>query len=167
MANITTPPLYGVLRVSCWPHIGRSTYLILVIAHIFSLYVSFDVSGRHPWQDDFQRIWRPESRKWFYNIQYSMVWSWTWYLLWHQVSTIFVFDSFRSKDNIDWSCLRFAELAQVYAQQKNCKLLVYPGAFNMTTGTQHPPPHHWPGYAQVQLTGSCCHGPELWIIKCM
>jgi len=31
--------------------------------------------------------------------------------------------------------IRFAELAQVYAQQKKCKLLVYPGAFNMTTGT--------------------------------
>ena len=29
--------------------------------------------------------------------------------------------------------IRFAELAQVYAQ-KGCKLLVYPGAFNMTTG---------------------------------
>jgi len=33
--------------------------------------------------------------------------------------------------------IRFAELAQVYAQ-KGCKLLVYPGAFNMTTG-----PAHW------------------------
>ena len=32
--------------------------------------------------------------------------------------------------------IRFAELAQVYAQQKNCKLLVYPGAFNMTTGNR-------------------------------
>ena len=33
--------------------------------------------------------------------------------------------------------IRFAELAQVYAKQ-DCKLLVYPGAFNMTTG-----PAHW------------------------
>jgi len=33
--------------------------------------------------------------------------------------------------------IRFAELAQVYAG-KGCKLLVYPGAFNMTTG-----PAHW------------------------
>lgn len=33
--------------------------------------------------------------------------------------------------------MRFAELAQVYAQS-GCKLLVYPGAFNMTTG-----PAHW------------------------
>jgi len=33
--------------------------------------------------------------------------------------------------------IRFAELAQIYAQ-KGCKLLVYPGAFNMTTG-----PAHW------------------------
>ncbi|KAK7106654.1 omega-amidase NIT2-like [Littorina saxatilis] len=33
--------------------------------------------------------------------------------------------------------IRFAELAQVYAQ-RGCKLLVYPGAFNMTTG-----PAHW------------------------
>lgn len=33
--------------------------------------------------------------------------------------------------------MRFAELAQVYSQM-GCKLLVYPGAFNMTTG-----PVHW------------------------
>jgi len=33
--------------------------------------------------------------------------------------------------------IRFAELAQVY-RDKGCKLLVYPGAFNMTTG-----PAHW------------------------
>ncbi|KAF2362979.1 Carbon-nitrogen hydrolase [Trinorchestia longiramus] len=33
--------------------------------------------------------------------------------------------------------IRFAELAQVYAKQ-GCKLLLYPGAFNMTTG-----PAHW------------------------
>ncbi|XP_060028179.1 omega-amidase NIT2 isoform X1 [Erinaceus europaeus] len=33
--------------------------------------------------------------------------------------------------------IRFAELAQVYAQ-RGCKLLVYPGAFNLTTG-----PAHW------------------------
>lgn len=33
--------------------------------------------------------------------------------------------------------IRFAELAQIYAK-KGCKLLVYPGAFNMTTG-----PAHW------------------------
>ncbi|KAK7481733.1 hypothetical protein BaRGS_00026981 [Batillaria attramentaria] len=33
--------------------------------------------------------------------------------------------------------IRFAELAQIYAQ-RGCKLLVYPGAFNMTTG-----PVHW------------------------
>ncbi|XP_043927316.1 omega-amidase NIT2 [Protopterus annectens] len=33
--------------------------------------------------------------------------------------------------------MRFAELAQIYTQ-KGCQLLVYPGAFNMTTG-----PAHW------------------------
>uniref|UniRef100_A0A6B2LDZ4 CN hydrolase domain-containing protein n=2 Tax=Arcella intermedia TaxID=1963864 RepID=A0A6B2LDZ4_9EUKA len=33
--------------------------------------------------------------------------------------------------------MRFAELAQLYAKN-NCKLIVYPGAFNMTTG-----PAHW------------------------
>ena len=32
--------------------------------------------------------------------------------------------------------IRFAELAQVYSQQRDCKLLVYPGAFNMTTGKE-------------------------------
>jgi len=34
--------------------------------------------------------------------------------------------------------IRFADLAQVYAREFGCKLLVYPGAFNMTTG-----PLHW------------------------
>lgn len=34
--------------------------------------------------------------------------------------------------------MRFAPLAQVYAE-KQCKLLVYPGAFNMTTGDHLPP----------------------------
>jgi len=33
--------------------------------------------------------------------------------------------------------IRFAELAQIY-REEGCKLLVYPGAFNMTTG-----PAHW------------------------
>jgi len=33
--------------------------------------------------------------------------------------------------------IRFAEMAQVY-RERGCKLLVYPGAFNMTTG-----PAHW------------------------
>ncbi|XP_063126479.1 omega-amidase NIT2 isoform X3 [Rattus norvegicus] len=33
--------------------------------------------------------------------------------------------------------MRFAELAQIYAR-RGCQLLVYPGAFNMTTG-----PAHW------------------------
>ncbi|XP_023067853.1 omega-amidase NIT2 isoform X1 [Piliocolobus tephrosceles] len=33
--------------------------------------------------------------------------------------------------------MRFAELAQIYAQ-RGCQLLVYPGAFNLTTG-----PAHW------------------------
>lgn len=33
--------------------------------------------------------------------------------------------------------IRFAEMAQIYAK-KGCKLLIYPGAFNMTTG-----PAHW------------------------
>ena len=31
--------------------------------------------------------------------------------------------------------MRFADLAQIYARHHNCGLLVYPGAFNMTTGT--------------------------------
>ena len=30
--------------------------------------------------------------------------------------------------------MRFADLAQIYARNHNCGLLVYPGAFNMTTG---------------------------------
>lgn len=34
--------------------------------------------------------------------------------------------------------IRFADLAQIYARDFGCKLLVYPGAFNMTTG-----PLHW------------------------
>ena len=64
--------------------------------------------------------------------------------------------------------IRFAELAQVYAQ-KGCKLLVYPGAFNMTTGIfndQFTEVNH-PLVFKVQLTGSCCPGPELWITNSM
>ena len=34
--------------------------------------------------------------------------------------------------------IRFADLAHIYARDKKCGLLVYPGAFNMTTG-----PVHW------------------------
>jgi len=34
--------------------------------------------------------------------------------------------------------IRFPDLAQIYARDYDCKLLVYPGAFNMTTG-----PAHW------------------------
>eukprot|EP00093_Oithona_nana_P008121 08121.XXX_440542_441462_1 [CDS] Oithona nana genome sequencing. len=34
--------------------------------------------------------------------------------------------------------MRFADLAQMYARNHDCGLLVYPGAFNMTTG-----PAHW------------------------
>ena len=30
--------------------------------------------------------------------------------------------------------IRFADLAQIYARENNCGLLIYPGAFNMTTG---------------------------------
>ena len=30
--------------------------------------------------------------------------------------------------------IRFADLAEIYARDHNCGLLVYPGAFNMTTG---------------------------------
>ena len=30
--------------------------------------------------------------------------------------------------------IRFPELAQIYARKHGCQVLVYPGAFNMTTG---------------------------------
>uniref|UniRef100_A0A2K6LEZ0 Omega-amidase NIT2 n=1 Tax=Rhinopithecus bieti TaxID=61621 RepID=A0A2K6LEZ0_RHIBE len=40
--------------------------------------------------------------------------------------------------------MRFAELAQIYAQ-RGCQLLVYPGAFNLTTG-----PAHWELLQQSQ-----------------
>ena len=58
--------------------------------------------------------------------------------------------------------IRFAQLAQVYAE-KQCKLLVYPGAFNMTTGRKGG--RCGPGkycLLQVQHTGSCWPGLELW-----
>jgi len=45
--------------------------------------------------------------------------------------------------------IRFAELAQIYAQE-GCHLLVYPGAFNMTTG-----PAHWETLQKARL-GVCC-----------
>ena len=34
--------------------------------------------------------------------------------------------------------IRFADLAQIYARDFGCQLMLYPGAFNMTTG-----PDHW------------------------
>ena len=34
--------------------------------------------------------------------------------------------------------IRFPDLAQIYSRDFGCNLLVYPGAFNMTTG-----PAHW------------------------
>ena len=33
--------------------------------------------------------------------------------------------------------IRFADLAQIYTRENNCGLLIYPGAFNMTTGNLH------------------------------
>jgi len=42
--------------------------------------------------------------------------------------------------------IRYPELAQLYAKQ-GCQLLVYPGAFNMTTG-----PAHWKMLQQVRAT---------------
>ena len=33
-----------------------------------------------------------------------------------------------------WYDIRFPDLAQIYAREFGCNLLIYPGAFNMTTG---------------------------------
>ena len=34
--------------------------------------------------------------------------------------------------------IRFSDLAQIYARDMGCQLLLYPGAFNMTTGKKKP-----------------------------
>lgn len=47
--------------------------------------------------------------------------------------------------------IRFAEMAQVYCQ-KGCELLVYPGAFNMTTG-----PVHWELLARARAIDNQCY----------
>lgn len=51
--------------------------------------------------------------------------------------------------------VRFAEMAQILTQ-KGCKLLVYPGAFNMTTG-----PAHWELLARGRAIDN-----QLWVAMC-
>ena len=59
--------------------------------------------------------------------------------------------------------IRFAELAQVYSQQRDCKLLVYPGAFNMTTGKERmitrPPGYHSLSSSRSRPLGVTGQGP--------
>ena len=66
--------------------------------------------------------------------------------------------------------IRFAQLAQVYAE-KQCKLLVYPGAFNMTTGRRGGGVGDTsPGkycLLQVQHTGSYWPELGLWTTSCL
>lgn len=49
---------------------------------------------------------------------------------------------------------RFAEMAQIYAKT-GCQLLVYPGAFNMTTG-----PAHWELLQRCRAIDNQVVGPE-------
>jgi omega-amidase len=48
--------------------------------------------------------------------------------------------------------IRFPELAAAYVQRHGCKVLVYPGAFNMTTG-----PVHWELLAKVRAMDNQCY----------
>ena len=60
--------------------------------------------------------------------------------------------------------IRFAELAQVYSQAMNCRLLVYPGAFNMTTGelglSSESAPHCTVTTARTRPLGAAGPGPR-------
>ena len=48
--------------------------------------------------------------------------------------------------------IRFPELAMLMAQQYGCRILVYPGAFNMTTG-----PAHWELLARARANDTQCY----------
>lgn len=51
--------------------------------------------------------------------------------------------------------IRFAEMAQVY-QRAGCKLIIYPGAFNLTTG-----PAHWELLARARAVDN-----QLFVVTC-
>jgi len=48
--------------------------------------------------------------------------------------------------------LRFPELAHIYTRQRKCNLLLYPGAFNMTTG-----PLFWELYGRCRAVDNQCY----------
>ena len=56
--------------------------------------------------------------------------------------------------------IRFAQLAQVYAE-KQCKLLVYPGAFNMTTGRWRWWRWRWRTLGSPVVNIVCCRSSTL------
>merc|ERR1711994_147717 len=47
--------------------------------------------------------------------------------------------------------IRFPDLAQIYARNHGCQLLVYPGAFNLTTG-----PAHWELLQRARAVDNQC-----------
>ena len=117
MAATTTPQLCGVPRVSCWPHIGRSTCSTLVmLIHFAAVRDGSNVTP--PCLKDIPgKMTFKESDALCPGTKFT-----TFTTPWCEVGLGICYD------------IRFAELAQVYSQAMNCRLLVYPGAFNMTTG---------------------------------
>ena len=114
-AAFTTRALCGVLRVSCWPLIGRSICLTSVSCPRINDQYCTD----HSSQDIPGKMTFKESDALSPGNNFT-----TFSTPWCEVGLGICYD------------IRFAELAQVYSQQMGCKLLVYPGAFNMTTGNK-------------------------------
>ena len=145
-AAFTTRPPCGVLRVNCWQLTGRFICLTSVCRVNTPV-----VPSTHPSSQDIPgKMTFKESDALSPGNNFT-----TFSTPWCEVGLGICYD------------IRFAELAQVYSQQMGCKLLVYPGAFNMTTGKAgmftRPP-----GYflLQVPRTGSCWPGPGPLITRC-
>ena len=113
MEAISTLLRFGVPRASCWQPIGRSICLTsvcfdLISSHPYLELIPPDIPGKMTFKE---------------SDALSPGHSFTTFTTpWCEVGLGICYD------------IRFAELAQVYSQQMECKLLVYPGAFNMTTG---------------------------------
>ena len=151
MAATTTPQLCGAPRVSCWPHIGRSTCSTSVMLIHFA--AARDGSNVMPpcLKDIPGKMTFKESDALCPGTKFT-----TFTTPWCEVGLGICYD------------IRFAELAQVYSQAMNCRLLVYPGAFNMTTGElgQSPDSALHRHHGQDPPTGSCWPGPARWITRC-
>ena len=133
MAAFTTHLPFGVPRASCWPLTGRFICLTSVCRVNTPI-----VPSTHPSSQDIPgKMTFKESDALSPGNNFT-----TFSTPWCEVGLGICYD------------IRFAELAQVYSQQRDCKLLVYPGAFNMTTGKERMITRP-PGYHSLSSSRSC------------